>query len=605
MSKRENLRNIAIIAHVDHGKTTLVDALLRQSGIFRENQQVDDRVMDNNDLEKERGITILSKNTSLSYNGIKINVVDTPGHADFGGEVERVLKMVDGVLVLVDAFEGCMPQTRFVLKKALSLNLKPIIVVNKIDRPNARPYEVVDEILELFLELEATDDQFNSPVVYASGRGGYATLDPGTVNEDMKPLFEMIVEHVPAPEGDENGDLQLLISNIDYDDYVGTMAVGRVERGKVAVGQNVIVCKKDGTHENIRISKMYMYEGLKRVEANEATVGDIVLMAGVSNVKIGETICDVNNPDPLPFIEIDEPTISMNFSVNDSPFAGREGEFVTSRHLRDRLFREMMTNVSLKVEETDSADSFKVSGRGELHLSILVETMRRQGYEFQVSKPEVINKIKDGKIFEPMELLVVDVPEEFVGSVIQTLSERKGQMINMTAGASGYTRLEFNIPSRSLIGYRSQLMTDTRGNGIMSHILNGYEEYKGEIPMRSRGSLVAFEDGESITYGLFNAQERGALFIGPGVEVYQGMVVGENLRTGDIDVNVCKKKHITNTRASGSDDALRLVPPVSMSLENSIEFLADDELLEVTPASLRIRKKILDKTLRAKANARK
>ncbi len=603
MNCREELRNIAIIAHVDHGKTTLVDALLKQSGIFRENQQVDERVMDNNDLEKERGITILSKNTSLSYNGVKINIVDTPGHADFGGEVERVLKMVDGVLVLVDAFEGCMPQTRFVLKKALSLDLRPIIVVNKVDRPNARPYEVVDEVLELFLELEATDDQFNSPVIYASGRSGYATLDPEAKGADMKPLLDMIVNHVPAPKGDVDGSLQLLISNIDYDDYVGTMPVGRVERGRVRVGQNAVICKKDGTTANIRLTKMYMYEGLKRVETAEATVGDIVLMAGVADVKIGETICDVDAPDPLPFVDIDDPTISMTFSVNDSPFAGREGEFVTSRHLRDRLFREMMTNVSLKVEETDTSEAFKVSGRGELHLSILIETMRRQGYEFQVSKPEVINKVKDGVVLEPMELLIVDVPEEYVGGVIQTLAERKGQMLNMTNGATGYTRLEFNIPSRSLIGYRSQLMTDTRGNGIMNHILNGYEEFKGEIPMRSRGSLVAFEDGESITYGLFNAQERGALFIGPGVEVYQGMVVGENLRVGDIDVNVCKKKHITNTRASGSDDALRLVPPVIMSLENCIEFLADDELLEVTPKSLRIRKKILDKTLRAKAKA--
>ena len=604
MSKRENLRNIAIIAHVDHGKTTLVDGLLKQSGIFRENQQVDERVMDNNDLEKERGITILSKNTSLEYNGTKINIVDTPGHADFGGEVERVLKMVDGVLVLVDAFEGCMPQTRFVLKKALSLDLRPIIVVNKIDRPNARPYEVVDEVLELFLELEATDDQFNSPVVYASGRAGYATLDPEAPGKDMKPLFDMIVNHVPAPEGDEDGTLQLLISNIDYDDYVGTMAVGRVERGTVKVGQNAIICKKDGTTESIRLTKMYMYEGLKRVETQQATVGDIVLMAGVADVKIGETICDVDAPDPLPFVDIDEPTLSMTFSVNDSPFAGREGDFVTSRHLRDRLFREMMTNVSLKVEETDTSEAFKVSGRGELHLSILIETMRREGYEFQVSKPEVINKVIDGKVHEPMELLIVDVPEEYVGSVIQTLSERKAQMLNMTNGATGYTRIEFNVPSRSIIGYRSQLMTDTHGNGIMNHILNGYEEYKGDIPMRSRGSLVAFEDGESITYGLFNAQERGSLFIGPGVEVYQGMVVGENLRTGDIDVNVCKKKHITNTRASGSDDALRLVPPINMSLENCLEFLADDELLEITPKNLRIRKRILDKTLRAKAKAR-
>lgn len=605
MSTRENLRNIAIIAHVDHGKTTLVDAMLKQGGIFRENQQVDERVMDNNELEKERGITILSKNTSLMYNDIKINIVDTPGHADFGGEVERVLKMVDGVLVLVDAFEGCMPQTRFVLKKALSLDLRPIIVVNKIDRPNARPYEVVDEVLELFLELEATDDQFNSPVVYASGRDGYATLDPEKPGENLKPLLDMIINHVPAPKGDEYGGLQLLISNIDYDDYVGAMAVGRVERGTIDVGQNAVICKKDGALENIRITKMYQYEGLKRVEASSATVGDIVLVAGVADVKIGETICSSDCPDPLPFVDIDEPTISMTFSVNDSPFAGREGEFVTSRHLRDRLFREMMTNVSLKVEETDSADSFKVSGRGELHLSVLIETMRRQGYEFQVSRPEVIYKHIDGKLMEPMELLIIDVPEEYVGTVIQTLAERKAQMLNMNSGVSGVTRIEFNIPSRSLIGYRSQLMTDTRGNGVMNHILNGYEEFKGDIPMRQRGSLVAFEDGDSITYGLYNAQERGTLFIGAGVEVYQGMIVGENLRTGDIDVNVCKKKHITNTRASGSDDALRLVPPVVMSLENCLEFLADDELLEVTPKSLRMRKKILDKTLRAKTRAKK
>lgn len=604
MSARENLRNIAIIAHVDHGKTTLVDAMLKQSGIFRDNQQVDERVMDNNELEKERGITILSKNTSLIYNDVKINIVDTPGHADFGGEVERVLKMVDGVLVLVDAFEGCMPQTRFVLKKALSLNLRPIIVVNKIDRPNARPYEVVDEVLELFLELEAKDDQFNSPVVYASGRDGYATLDPEKPGEDLKPLLDMIINHVPAPEGQEDEGLQLLISNIDYDDYVGAMAVGRVERGMVNVGQNAVICKKDGSLENIRLTKMYQYEGLKRVETPSATVGDIVLVAGVADVKIGETICSADCPEPLPFVDIDEPTISMTFSVNDSPFAGREGEFVTSRHLRERLFREMMTNVSLKVEETDSADSFKVSGRGELHLSVLIETMRRQGYEFQVSKPEVIYKHIDGKLVEPMELLIIDVPEEFVGTVIQTLSERKAQMLNMNASSAGFTRIEFNVPSRSLIGYRSQLMTDTRGNGVMNHILNGYEEYKGDIPMRQRGSLVAFEDGESITYGLYNAQERGTLFIGAGVEVYQGMIVGENLRTGDIDVNVCKKKHITNTRASGSDDALRLVPPVIMSLENCIEFLADDELLEVTPQSLRMRKKILDKTLRAKTRAK-
>jgi len=605
MSERENLRNIAIIAHVDHGKTTLVDGMLKQSGIFRENQQVDERVMDNNDLEKERGITILSKNTSLLYNDIKINIVDTPGHADFGGEVERVLKMVDGVLVLVDAFEGCMPQTRFVLKKALSLNLHPIIVVNKIDRPNARPYEVIDEVLELFLELEATDDQFNSPVVYASGRDGYATLDPESKGEDLKPLLDMIVNHVPAPKGESDKPLQLLISNIDYDEYVGQMAVGRVERGVAKVGQSAVICKKDGSTVPVRLTKMYMYEGLKRVEAVEAGIGDIVLVSGVGDVKIGETICDVDCPEALPFIDIDEPTISMNFSVNNSPFAGKEGDFVTSRHLRDRLFKEMITNVSLKVEETDSTETFKVSGRGELHLSVLVETMRRQGYEFQVSKPEVITKEVDGKILEPMELLIVDVPDEYTGAVIQTLSERKAQMLNMHAGNSGFTRIEFNIPSRSLIGYRSQLLTDTRGNGIMNHILNGYEEFKGEIPVRQRGSLVAFEDGETVTYGLFNAQERGNLFVGPGEKVYMGMVVGENNRTGDIDVNVCKKKHVTNMRASGSDEALRLVPPVVMSLENSIEFLNDDELLEVTPKSLRIRKRILDKALRAKANSKK
>ncbi|MBO5370851.1 MAG: translational GTPase TypA [Clostridia bacterium] len=605
MSQRENLRNIAIIAHVDHGKTTLVDGLLRQSGIFRENQQVDERVMDNNDLEKERGITILSKNTSLEYNGVRINIVDTPGHADFGGEVERVLKMVDGVLILVDSFEGCMPQTRFVLKKALSLNLKPIIVVNKIDRPNARPYDVVDEVLELFLELEANDDQFNSPVVYASGRDGYATLNPEKPGEDLKPLLDMIVNHVPAPVGDEDAPLQLLISNIDYDEYVGSMAVGRVERGTAKVGQTAVVCKKDGSTQQIRLTKMYMYDGLKRIDAETATIGDIVQVAGVADVKIGETICDVSCPEPLPFVDIDEPTISMNFSVNNSPFAGREGEFVTSRHLRERLFKEMATNVSLKVEETESAETFKVSGRGELHLSILIETMRRQGFEFQVSKPQVINKVVDGVVMEPMEFLVVDVPDEYTGTVIQTLSERKAQMLNMNAGNSGFTRIEFNIPSRSLIGYRSQLLTDTRGNGIMNHVLSGYEEFKGDIPVRSRGSLVAFEDGETITYGLFNAQERGNLFVGPGEKVYMGMVVGENNRGGDIDVNVCKKKHVTNMRASGSDEALRLVPPVIMSLENCIEFLADDELLEVTPTSLRIRKQILDKTLRAKFNSRK
>jgi len=596
-----NLRNVAIIAHVDHGKTTLVDGLLKQSGIFRENQQVDERVMDNNDLERERGITILSKNTSLMYNGIRINVVDTPGHADFGGEVERVLKMVDGVLVLVDAFEGCMPQTRFVLKKALSLNIKPIIVVNKIDRPNARPHEVVDEMLELFLELDATDEQFNSPVVFASGRDGYATLDPETPGKDLKALYDAIVEFVPAPQGETDGPLQMLVSNIEYDEYVGTMAVGRIERGKMKVGQTVALCKKDGTTANVRLTKIYEYQGLSRVETEEASVGDIVQVSGVSDVNIGETICSTDCIDPLPFIDIDEPTLSMNFSVNDSPFAGKDGQYVTSRHLRDRLFKETATNVSLKVEETDSADCFKVSGRGELHLSILIETMRRQGYEFQVSKPEVINKVIDGVNMEPIEYLVVDVPDEYVGAVIEKLSERKGQMLNMNSGSNGFTRLEFNIPSRSLIGYRSQLLTDTRGNGIMNHVLTGYEEYKGDIPVRSRGSLIAFETGEAVSYGLYNSQERGSLFIGPGVEVYEGMVVGETNRGEDIVVNVCKKKHVTNTRAAGSDDALRLITPISMSLENSIEFLADDELLEITPNNLRIRKKILDKALRAKS----
>lgn len=601
MDTIQNLRNVAIIAHVDHGKTTLVDGMLKQSGIFRENQQVDERVMDNNDLERERGITILSKNTSLMYNGIRINIVDTPGHADFGGEVERVLKMVDGVLVLVDAFEGCMPQTRFVLKKALSLDIKPIIVVNKIDRPNARPHEVVDEMLELFLELDATDEQFNSPVIFASGRDGYAVLDPETVGTDLKPLFDAIIEHVPAPTGELDGCLQMLVSNIEYDEYVGTMAVGRIERGKMTVGQTVALCKKDGSVSNVRLTKIYEYQGLARVETNEASVGDIVQVAGVSDVQIGETLCAADCIEPLPFVDIDEPTLSMNFSVNDSPFAGQDGQYVTSRHLRDRLFKETATNVSLKVEETDSADCFKVSGRGELHLSILIETMRRQGYEFQVSKPEVINKVIDGVNMEPVEYLVVDVPDEYSGAVIEKLSQRKGQMLNMNTGSNGFTRLEFNIPSRSLIGYRSQLLTDTRGNGIMNHVLTGYEEYKGDIPTRSRGSLIAFEDGEAVSYGLYNSQERGSLFIGPGVNVYEGMVVGETNRGEDIVVNVCKKKHVTNTRAAGSDDALRLITPISMSLENCIEFLADDELLEVTPNNLRIRKKILDKSLRAKS----
>lgn len=604
MDIRNDVRNVAIIAHVDHGKTTLVDAMLKQSGIFRENEAVAERVMDSNDLEKERGITILAKNTAVYYNEIKINIVDTPGHADFGGEVERVLKMVDGVLLLVDAFEGAMPQTRFVLKKALQLNLKPIVVVNKIDRPEARPDEVVDEIIELFIELGADDDQLEFPVVYASSREGFAVCDLGGERRDLKPLFDVIIEKVPCPEGELDKPLQLLVSNIDYDEYVGRIAIGRVERGSIKLGQQAIICKKEGQQLNARITKLYSYEGLKRTECQEAKLGDIVAVSGVGDVTIGDTICEVGAPDPLPFVAIDEPTLSMTFSVNNSPFAGREGTFVTSRHLRDRLFKELETNVSLRVEETDSADSFQVSGRGELHLSILIETMRRQGYEFQVSKPTVITKEVDGELMEPIEYLIIDVPEEFMGVVMEKLGQRKSEMVNMTSAHQGYMRLEFKIPARGLIGYRSEFMTDTKGNGIMNHVFFSYEPYKGDIPTRQRGSLVAWEDGETITYGLYNAQERGTLFIGAGVKVYEGMIVGENARNDDLVVNVCKKKHVTNMRASGSDEALRLTPPTVLSLEQALEFIAEDELVEMTPKNIRLRKRVLDTETRAKIRSK-
>ena len=601
MDVRENLRNIAIIAHVDHGKTTLVDQLLKQSGVFRANENVEERVMDSNDLERERGITILSKPTAVMYNGIKINIVDTPGHADFGGEVERILQMVDGVVLLVDAFEGCMPQTRFVLKKALGLGKKPLVVLNKIDRPGARPEEVVDEVLDLFIELGADEDQLEFPVIYASARDGYASEDYHEPGTDMKPLFDAIVKEIPAPQGDMNGGLQLLISNIDSDKFVGRIGVGRVERGTAKNGQAAVLCHTDGTTQNVRIAKLYQFEGLKRVECDTATLGDIVCVSGVQNINIGETICSNDCVEPLPFVKIDEPTVSMNFIVNNSPFAGREGKYVTSRNLRDRLFKEIETNVALRVEETDSADTFKVSGRGELHLSILIETMRRQNYEFQVSRPQVITKMIDGKLHEPMEFLIIEVPDTYVGPVMEKLGSRKGELINMGTREGGVTHIEFRIPSRGLMGYRPEFLTDTNGNGIMNHVIDGYEPYNGEIVTRHQGSLIAFETGETVTYGLYAAQERGRLFIGPGVPVYEGMIVGASPKSEDITVNVCKKKHLTNTRASGSDDALRLVPPRRLSLEDSLEFLADDELLEVTPESLRMRKTILNHEKRMKA----
>lgn len=607
MIKRENIRNIAIIAHVDHGKTTLVDAMLAQSGTFRENEQVDERVMDSNDLERERGITILAKNTSLSYKGVKINIIDTPGHADFGGEVERGLEMVDGVLLLVDAFEGCMPQTRFVLSKALALDLKPVIVVNKVDRPNARPYEVVDEVLDLFIDLGATEEQLDTPVIYASGRDGWATAEynPEQPNNDLTELFELIVNSIPCPKCEDDAPFQMLVSNIDYDDYTGRIAVGKIERGSIKVNMPLSICRHDGKVTRGKATKLFTFEGLKKVPTDEVGAGDVVAISGIADINIGETVCDVDNPEALPFVKIDDPVLSMTFSVNDSPFAGQDGKFVTSRHLRDRLFRELDSNVSLRVDETDSTESFIVSGRGELHLSVLIENMRREGYEFQVSNPVVIYKEIDGVKCEPIERLTVDVPDEYTGTVMDGVINRKGEMTNMAPTAQGYTRLEFLIPSRGLIGYRSELLTATKGTGIINSILEKYEPYKGDFNGRTRGTLIAWEDGTTITYGLYNAQERGTLFVGAGVKVYEGMIVGENARLEDVVVNVCKKKHATNTRSSGSDDALRLVPPREMSLEQCLDFIADDELLEVTPNHLRMRKKILSTSLRAKAGNKK
>ncbi len=596
---------MAIIAHVDHGKTTLVDEMLKQSGIFRSNEQVQDRVMDSNDLERERGITILSKNTSIHYKDTKINIVDTPGHADFGGEVERILMMVDGVLLLVDAFEGCMPQTRFVLKKALGLEKKVVVVVNKIDRPGARPEEVIDEVLDLFIELGANEDQLEFPVVYASAREGYSSLDSSVREGDMRPLLDSILENIECPEGEIEAPAQVLFSSLDYDDYIGRIGVGRVERGKIKKNESVVLCKTDGTTQNVKIARLYQFEGLKRVEVESAQMGDLICVSGIEGLNIGETICSPTCIEPLPFIKIDEPTISMNFIVNDSPFAGKEGKFVTSRNIRDRLYKEVETNVSMRVEDTETTDTFKVSGRGELHLSILIETMRREGYEFQVSRPKVIMKEENGVMMEPVELLIVEVPENYVGAVIEKLGSRKGELENMGTRDGGMSHLEFKIPSRGLIGYRSEFMTDTNGNGIMNQLFDGYVPYTGDIKMRERGSIVVHETGETTGYGLFNTQDRGRMFVGPGVEVYEGMIVGECAKDEDIVCNVCKKKQMTNTRASGSDDALRLVPHSVLSLEQSMEFIGDDELLEITPKSLRLRKKILSKELRMKKQFKK
>ena len=603
--KREDVRNIAIIAHVDHGKTTLVDQLLRQSGVFRANQEVQERVMDSNDLERERGITILSKNTAVFYKDTKINIIDTPGHADFGGEVERVLKMVDGVVLVVNAYEGPMPQTKFVLQKALDLNLSVIVCINKIDRPEARPADVIDETLELMMDLDATDEQLDCPFIYASARGGFAKYKIEDPEVDMSPLFETIINHIPAPEGDPDAETQVLISTIDYNEFVGRIGIGRVDNGGLKVNQECVLVNhhEPDKFKKIKIGKLYEFDGLKRVEVQEAGIGSIVAISGIADIHIGDTICTPNNPESIPFQKISEPTIAMYFMVNDSPLAGQEGKFITSRHLRDRLFRELNTDVSLRVEETDSADCFKVSGRGELHLSVLIENMRREGFEFAVSKAEVLYKYDErNRRLEPMELAYVDVPEEYTGVVIQKLTSRKGALQGMSQAAGGYSRLEFSIPSRGLIGYRGDFLTDTKGNGILNTIFDGYAEYKGDLFYRQTGSLIAFEAGEAITYGLFNAQERGTLFIGPGVKVYSGMVVGQSPKAEDIEINVCKTKKLTNTRSSSADEALKLTPPKIMSLEQALDFIDTDELLEVTPESLRIRKKILDPTLRKRAS---
>ena len=604
---REDVRNIAIIAHVDHGKTTLVDELLKQSGVFRANQEVAERVMDSNDIERERGITILSKNTAVIYKNTKINIIDTPGHADFGGEVERVLKMVNGVILVVDAFEGAMPQTKFVLRKALELQLPVIVCINKIDRPEARPREVIDEVLELFIDLDANEEQLDCPFIFASAKTGIASLDIDEKGKDMTPLFETILDYIPAPTGDPEAGTQVLISTIDYNEYVGRIGVGKVDNGSVKVNQEVVIVNhhEPDKMKKVKVSKLYEFDGLNKIDVKEANIGSIVAISGIADIHIGDTLCSPENPQPIPFQKISEPTIAMHFIVNDSPMAGREGKYVTSRHLRDRLFRELNTDVSLRVEETDTTEAFKVSGRGELHLSVLIENMRREGYEFAVSKAEVLYKAdENGKKLEPMELTYVDVPEEFAGTVIEKLSQRKGELLNMGTASGGYTRLEFSIPSRGLIGYRGEFMTDTKGNGIMNSTFNGYGPYKGDIQYRKQGSLIAFEAGEAITYGLYNAQERGTLFIGPGEKVYSGMVVGQNSRGEDIELNVCKKKQLTNTRSSSADEALRLTPPKVLSLEQALEFIDTDELLEVTPATLRIRKKSLDPTMRKRAAMR-